>query len=202
MKKKLLNYCMKLIKNKYPNYDNDKLEIIEYGLEGLYLTFSKIILIFLIALFLKKFKNVLLLLILYNIIRFSAFGLHANKSWQCLILSLLMFVGGVYICDYAFIHYILKIVISFICLLLIFKYAPADTEKRPLINKKKRKIYKIISVIVSTIFTILIIIFNNNIISNYLLVALVEATLMILPISYKLLKLPYANYKRYKLSTV
>lgn len=202
MKKKLLNYCMKQIKNKYPSYDDDKLEIIAYGLEGLYLTFSKIILIFLLAVFLKKFKNVLLLLILYNVIRFSAFGLHANKSWQCLVLSLLMFVGGVYICDYVFIPYLFKIIIPFICILLIAKYAPADTEKRPLINKKKRKIYKIISVIVSTIFTILIILFNDNIISNYLLIALVEASLMILPISYKLLKLPYNNYKRYKLSTV
>ena len=113
-----------------------------------------------------------------------------------------MFIGGVYICDYVFIPSLLKYIISFICILLIAKYAPADTEKRPLINKKKRKIYKIISVIVSTIFTILIILFNDNIISNYLLIALVEASLMILPISYKLLKLPYNNYKRYKLSTV
>lgn len=202
MKKKLLNYCMKQIKNKYPSYDDDKLEIIAYGLEGLYLTFSKIILIFGLGIILGIIENILLLLVLYNIIRFSAFGLHANKSWQCLVISLLMFVGGVYICDYVFIPYLFKIIISFICILLIAKYAPADTEKRPLINKKKRKIYKIISVIVSTIFTILIILFNDNIISNYLLIALVEASLMILPISYKLLKLPYNNYKRYKLSTV
>ena len=202
MKKKLLNYCMKQIKNKYPSYDDDKLEIIAYGLEGLYLTFSKIILIFGLGIILGIIENILLLLVLYNIIRFSAFGLHANKSWQCLVISLLMFVGGVYICDYVFIPYLFKIIISFICIFLIAKYALAYTEKRPLINKKKRKIYKIISVIVSTIFTILIILFNDNIISNYLLIALVEASLMILPISYKLLKLPYNNYKRYKLSTV
>lgn len=193
---------MNSIKNKFPDYDNDKLEIIEYGLEGLYLTFSKIIIMVLLAMILGKLKSVLILLLFYNIIRFSAFGLHAKKSSHCLILSLSLFIGGVYICDYIHFSLIVKTIISIICILLISKYAPADTEKRPLINKKKRKKFKILSIISSTIFAILIVIFNEKIISNYLLIGLFEATLMILPISYKILDLPYDNYKRYKLNEV
>ena len=202
MKKKLLDYCMKLVKNKHPEYNDEKLSIIVYGLEGLYLTFSKIILIVVLGILLGKIKQVLLLLILYNLVRFSAFGLHAKKSSHCLFISLSLFIGGVYICEFLMIPYILKILISIICIFLIYKYAPADTEKRPLINKRKRKIYKTISVITSAIFSIFIVIYNNYIISNYLLIALVEATLMILPISYQLLDLPYDNYKRYKLNEV
>lgn len=202
MKRKLLNYLMNKVKNKFPNYDNDKLEIIAYGLEALYLTISKIILIIGLSIVLGKFKNVLLLLILYNIIRFSAFGLHAKKSSHCLIISLSLFIGGVYVCDYLTIPFMLKVIISLICMILIYKYAPADTEKRPLINKRKRKLYKIISVINSAIFAILIVIYNDIIISNYLLIGLVEATIMILPISYKILDMPYDNYKRYKLNEV
>lgn len=202
MKRKILDFCMKSIKNKFPDYDNDKLEIIEYGLEGLYLTFTKIILIIILSLVLGIFKQTFLLLLFYNIIRFSAFGLHAEKSSHCLVMSLTFFVGAVYFCEYIYLPLIVKTIISVICILLMAKYAPADTEKRPLINKKKRKRYKILSILSSTSFAILIVIFNESIISNYLLVGLFEATLVILPISYKLLKLPYDNYKRYKFNEV
>lgn len=202
MKKKLLDYCIKSIKNKYPDYDSDKIDIINYGLESLYLTFSKVILIVAFSVILGIFKNVVLLLLFYNIIRFTAFGLHAKKSWHCLLISSTLFIGGVYICEYLYLPFILKVFLSLICILLIAKYAPADTEKRPLINKKRRKKYKILSVLSSGIFAILIVIFNEKIISNYLLFGLIWATLMILPISYKLFDLPYDNYKSYKTNVV
>lgn len=202
MKRKLLDYCIKSIKNKYPDYDNDKIEIINYGLESLYLTFSKVILIVALSVILGIFKNVVLLLLFYNIIRFTAFGLHAKKSWHCLLISSTLFIGGVYICEYLYLPFIVKIILSLSCILLVAKYAPADTEKRPLINKKRRKKYKILSVLSSGIFAILIVIFNENIISNYLLFGLIWATLMILPISYKLFDLPYDNYKNYKMNVV
>ena len=38
-----------------------------------------------------------------------------------------------------------------------------------------------------------------DIISNYLLVGMVEAVIMIHPLVYKVFKLPYANYKNYNL---
>ena len=112
MKRKILDFCMKSIKNKFPDYDNDKLEIIEYGLEGLYLTFTKLIIIACLSIILGKLKNVLLLLILFNIIRFSSFGLHANKSSHCLLISTILFIGGVYICDYIYLPLIVKTIIS------------------------------------------------------------------------------------------
>lgn len=202
MKEKLLNYCMNSVRRKYPEYGQDKLEVIEYGLEGLYLTFSKIILITLLSIILGILRKTLLLILFYNIIRFSSFGLHAKKSSHCLIMSTSLFVGVVYICDYVYLPLLVKTIMSIICILLIYKYAPADTEKRPLINKKKRKKYKIMSLISSMIFSILIVIFNEYRISSYLLFGMIEATLMILPISYKILDLPYDNYKNYKLNEV
>lgn len=202
MKKKILGYCINIIKKKYPDYDDEKIEIINYGLESLYLTFTKIFFILFLSIVLGIIKNVFLLIIFYNIIRFTAFGMHAKKSWHCLIISSTMFIGGVYICEYVFIPFILKVILALICILLIFKYAPADTEKRPIINKKRRKIYKVLSILLSGIFATLIVIFNESLISNYLLLGLVWATIMILPISYKLFDLPYDNYKRYNLNEV
>lgn len=197
MKKKILNHCMEVIKNKYPEYDEDKLEIINYGLESIYLTFTKIIIIFVLAIILNIWKEVLLLLAFYNLIRVSAFGMHAKKSIHCLIISLTLFIGGVYLCRYLVIPLILKVVLSIICIILIAKYAPADTEKRPIINKKLRKKYKIISVIISGVFAISIVLLSDKSISNYLLLGMIEATIMLLPITYKIFDLPYDNYKKY-----
>lgn len=197
MKKKILNHCMSIVKDKYPEYDEDKLEVINYGLESIYLTFTKIIIIFILAIILKIWKEVLLLLAFYNLIRVSAFGMHAKKSIHCLIISLTLFIGGVYLCRYLVIPFILKVILSIICIILIARYAPADTEKRPIINKKLRRKYKIISVIISGMFAIGIVLLSDKNISNYLLIGMIEATIMLLPITYKIFDLPYDNYRRY-----
>lgn len=199
MKKKFLNSSMNAIKKYYPEYDEEKLEIIEYGLEMIYLIFTKVILVYSIAYFLDILLETFLVSLCYNLIRFTAFGMHATKSIYCLIISLLTFIGGALLVINLNISLLIKIILSIICVFLIYKYAPADTEKRPIISKKRRKIYKIISTITGTIFTILIIVFNKHILSNYLLIGMIEAVITLLPITYKLFNLPYDNYKNYNI---
>lgn len=197
MKKCFLNSSLKIIKKKYPNISKTKSEEILYGLESFYLTIEKLIVITALAIILGKVKEVFTLIICFNIIRSTAFGLHASKSIYCLITSLTMFVGGVYVCEYVNLSISIKVLLSCATTILIFKYAPADTKKRPLINPQKRKKYKIVSTISAGIATIIIIIFNSNAISNYLLLGLIEATILILPITYNIFNFPYNNYEKY-----
>lgn len=200
MKKKFLKLSINSVKKKYPDFNQDKLDEIAYGLEAIYLTLTKMVIIFALAFLLGISKDTLFLLITYNIIRTTAFGMHAKKSIHCLIISIIFFIGGGILCKYVVIPYYIKIAISIVSLLCLIKYAPADTYKRPLINAKKRKIYKIITIINGTIFTILIIVFKNNIISTYLCLGILEATLMIHPLTYRMFQLPYNNYKNYDVS--
>lgn len=193
---------MDLVKKNNPTYQEEKLEEIRYGLESIYLTYTKIFLIFVLAYFLGIIKETLLLLVTYNIIRTFAFGIHATKSIYCLITSLMLFIGGVYVVKYMSLNIYVKAIISIILLICIYKYAPADTYKRPLINERKRKKYKVISTILGIAYVILIIIFNNYIISNYLLLGMLETVIMIHPIVYKIFNLPFDNYKKYKLNAV
>lgn len=197
MKKKLINSSIKNIKKFKPNLTDEDLEIIEYGLEGTYLTITKLIIILVLSIILHIFKEVLLTILFYNIIRFSAFGIHATKSSYCLISSLILFIIGPFLAIYLHINLILKIVLSIMCIICIILYAPADTVKRPLINKKKRTRFKIISIISSLILTSLVIIFNKLVISNIILLGLIEATILILPVTYNLFGLPYNNYKQF-----
>lgn len=200
MKKKFLESSINSIVKKYPDYDNDKIDEIAYGLEAIYLTLTKTIVIFSLAFILGIFKDMLLILLFYNIIRTTAFGMHAKKSIHCLIISIIMFVGGGFICKYINFNIYVKLVVSLISFICLIKYAPADTYKRPLINAKKRKIYKFLTITTGFIYVILIIIFNDKIISNYLMLGLLEATLMIHPLMYRMFQLPYNNYKNYIVS--
>lgn len=188
---------MNNIKKNQPEKNEEELEIIEYGLEALYLTFTKIIIILLLSIVLDIFKETLLMILFYNVIRLFAFGLHAKNSTTCLITSLVLFIVGTYLAIYIDIPIELKFILSITCIILIIIYAPADTEKRPLINAKKRKRFKILSTITSLIITFLIIYFNDKYISNFMLIGMIESTIMILPITYKLYGLPYNNYKNY-----
>lgn len=187
-----------IIRKKNPNITSDEIAVIIYGLESIYLTITKLVILLLFSIVLDITKEFALLLIIYNVIRSTAFGMHASSSTNCLISSSLIFIGGVYICELLKINLILKFTICIFCLICAYKYAPADTHKRPIVNRKKRKIYKTVTLISSTLFSMLIIIFSEQSISNYLLYGMFVAILMILPASYKIFKMPYNNYKNYK----
>ena len=197
LKEKILNTQINIIKNK-KNLNDEELEIIKYGLESLYLTITKIVIILILSSILNIFKETILIILFYNSIRLFAFGLHAKNSIECLITSITLFIGGPYLAIHININIIIKIILLIINLILIIIYAPADTEKRPLINPNKRKKFKKLSILTSLILSIFTIYNHNNYISNLMLVGYTEATIMILPITYKLFKLPYNNYKNYK----
>lgn len=201
MKKKFLDSSMELItRNK--DYTQDEIDIMAYGLETIYLTVTKLVVIFLTAYVLGIFKEMILLLLTYNVIRSQAFGIHASKSIYCLISSLVMFIGGALICKYCVIPFEIMVSIAIVCNVCLLLYAPADTHKRPLVNAKKRKRFKFVSFTFGIVYTILIILFRDYSIVNYLLFGMIEAIIMILPITYKIFNLPYNNYKNYNYSGV
>lgn len=196
MKKFVLDNCMNIITNN-KQYDDIKLAEIKYGLEGLYLTVSKLIIITTIAIILGILKEYILFLFIYNIIRIPSFGLHATKSWICLLSSTIIFIGIPLIIKNIELNIITKIIIGIIFTIHMSIFSPADTHKRPIVNKKRRKIYKILSTIISIIYVILSIIIKNTYISNCFIFAIVLQNILISPITYKIFKLPYNNYKEY-----
>ena len=196
MKKRFISTSEKMLKSS-GKYNNDEIEIIVYGLEGLYLSITKMIIIFSIAIVLGIFEEVFILLVTYNIIRNQAFGIHASKSIYCLISSIIFFIGGAILCKYIVLPHWLMVGISIICNICLLRYAPADTYKHPIINLKKRKRFKMLSFGLGSVYTFIIVVMGSCIISNYLLFGMIEAVLMILPITYATFKLPYNNYKNY-----
>ena len=196
MRSIIINNCMNIIiKNK--NYSKTKLAEIKYGLETLYLMFSKLIIIGILAIILGIFKELIIFILIYNIIRMPSFGLHATKSWICLLSSTIIFIGLPLLMKIIELNTSSKIIIGIIFTIGILLFSPADTKKRPIINKKRRKIYKILSTIISIIYVILSVIIKNNYIENCLIFSIILQNILISPITYKIFNLPYNNYKEY-----
>lgn len=198
MKNKFLNYAINTININNPSYNDTKLAEIRYGLEGIYLSITKLIIIFLLAILLNILKEMIFMLIIFNILRTTGFGLHATKSWICLVSSSVIFLGGPLLAKIIIINNLLKMILSITSVILIYKYAPADTKKRPLIKEKKRNIYKFITTIKCIILNIFIIFIKNNIITNLIILGIYAEVIVILPKTYKLFNMPYDNYKNYK----
>ena len=193
----VVNSSINLIKD-LDKYDKIQLEEIKYGIEALYIAISKVVFILLMSLILGILKETILLLLLFNILRVTAFGLHASKSIYCWISSSIAFIGIPFICKNVTFSNLTYIILPIICLLCFILYAPADTIKRPLINQKKRKIYKFFSITLCIIYQIIIIILKNILFKNLLMFSLILETILILPITYKVFKLPYKNYLNYQ----
>ena len=194
MKTVVINKMVNFL-SKYETYEGEDLEKLKYGLEGIYLTITKLVIILFLAIVLNILKEVILTLLFFNIIRYFGFGIHAKKSWQCLISSTICFIVLPYIMLNINISKFSILIIGFICLIDLLIFAPADTIKRPLKNKKKKLIRKIATVIVAIIYIILSLVIDNQELSTIFILSVIIESLMVNPLIYMLLNQSFNNYK-------
>lgn len=200
MKKFIMNHAMHVVKENYPDYPQDKLDEIRYGLEGIYLSITKTIVILFITLLLGIFKDAVIVLLFFNFLRMFAFGLHAKESWQCWISSSITFIGIPYLCIYSNLNSIILYIIISLSVLTYLVYAPSDTVKRPLIKKNRRLKFKILTILVSIIYIVIFIKTNDIFIRNVITSTMLLEAVLIHPLTYRVFNLPYKNYERYVIS--
>lgn len=196
MKEAFLNHTINFIANNKGSLTEEEKEKLAYGLEGLYMTITKMIIILLIAILLGFLKEFIITLVFFNIIRYPGFGFHASKSIDCLITSTLLILGLPYLFTTIEVGLIIKIILCVLSVITFIICAPADTWKRPLTNKKKRIFRKVAACSLAVLYSVLIIIFNGMEISNLLMAALLIETVLISPIMYLIFNEPYRNYKK------
>ena len=198
MKEVFINNSMNLIHKYYPDYSKERLAELKYGLLGLYLMITKSIIIFGIALYLGIFKELLIFTIIYNILRAPSFGIHASKSWICLVSSATIFITSTYLSSNIVIPINIKIIFGIIGIILIHKNSPADTAKRPIVSPKRRRIYKLISTVIAISFVTMSLLIENNFFANAFILSLLIQCVFTAPTTYKICGEPYDNYKSYQ----
>ncbi len=187
---------MKQVK-KLNKYDETRLAEIKYGLESFYLTVTKLIIIFILTFILGTTKYTLLFLAFNVPIRTISFGFHANSSFQCLIMSTLIFLFLPLLAKILILPKLAICLIYFCLMIGFFIMSPKDSIKKPLRNNKKRFWLKIASVVLVSIYFIISLFIKNNLIINSMLLALIFQLMMICPIPYLIFKQKY-NFKWFK----
>lgn len=197
MKEVFLERSLQLLNKEY-NYQGDDLDRVKYGLEVIYISITKMFVILLVSIIFKAFKETLLMIIFVNGLRTFAYGIHAKKSWHCYISSIICFVLSPMLFKFIEISIIQKILLSIICFISYVVFAPADTHKRPLVNKEHRKKLKINTLIVCSVYIAIIFISKNTLINNMIILSMITEMFVINPIVYKIFDMPYNNYMTYQ----
>ncbi|MBU3129926.1 accessory gene regulator B family protein [Clostridium tagluense] len=186
------------IKKTLPNKTEEELEIIRYGTEVLFMNITKLPIILAVGYILGLFWYTLYTLIIFGILRRFVGGIHARKSITCLISTGFIILGAVYISLAYPVTIIEKLFIFIVVLYVFFKYAPADTEEKPYLDKSVRQNLKIKSILTACVYFFLSIFIKNLFFSNVFLHILWIEAILICPITYKILNRRYNNYEYYR----
>lgn len=179
------------IQEEVPDVDNERAEIINYGLHLLIGELPKNCIILGLAYVLGIFKLTLLTVILLLPYRVVSGGFHLKTHLGCIIGTTLIYCGIAKIsCYIIFYNQILKYIITLLVwifgIIMIHLYAPADTESVPILSKKERKHKKILSYIFLSIALAVSYIISNKEISNILLLSYLVQSISITKFAYKI----------------
>lgn len=188
---KFCDFITKKIKENVANIDEEKELVIDFGVRLIFGELPKILLLFIIGFILGIGWYTLILFFLLAPYRSFTGGFHLKTHLGCMITTSILYLMPIILAKYIIIpqNYVLYIVASLIgifSIIIITKYAPADTENIPILSKKERKSKKIKSYIALVILLLISILIPNQIISWMLLYGIFLQNLTVMPIAYKL----------------
>lgn len=171
---------------------------LKYGIQVLVINITKITILLIISAIVNVFIEALIIWAAFALIRRCAFGIHSTNSFHCTIVTVGAFVGGALIAKYVQVPDVIIYSIYAFSFFSFLKYAPADTEARPLVGKKLRKKLKLKTIISFLILAIISFILNSFQLKILFAVAFLAEAISILPITYKIFNRRYGNYEYYR----
>ena len=190
MVEKFCEFILKKIRNKMPEIDNEKAEIILYGIQLIIGEIPKMFILFVLSFILGIGWYTLFIFVALLPYRASSGGFHLKSHLGCILGTSLFYYGNVYLSKFIVLDNIQKyvlIAIAFVFgIVMVSLYAPADTENVPIISKKERKNKKFLSYITLTLTLIAALFIKDSIISNLLIFGVIIQTMTITRIAYKL----------------
>lgn len=194
---KICTYLTNRIRKEMPEVDDERAEIIMYGLQNIIGELPKGIIILIIAYLLGIFKLTLISILIIAPYRCFSGGVHMKTHIGCITYTLILYSGSALIGKYVVLSGIIKYITAFIiwafCMIMIKFYAPADTENVPILRKKERKQKQIFSYIILTIEFIIALTINNPIITSIIIFGDLLQTLTITRLAYNITDNKYGH---------
>ena len=190
MIEKICTFLTNRIRKEMPEIDDEKAEVINYGLQNIVGEIPKIFITLGIAYIFGIFELTLFTFVALFLYKGASGGIHLKTHIGCILLTtafycIIPFVSQYFVLDG--IVKILAIILAWIWGMIMIKlYAPADTESVPILEEKVRKKKKIVSYITYTLGLFAALIIQNSTITNILILANVIQTITITKFIYKI----------------
>ena len=187
---KICNFLTNRIRKEMPEIDDEKAEVINYGLQNIIGEIPKIFLVLVIAYILGIFKGALFTFLALFLYKGASGGVHLKTHLGCIIMTtafycIIPFVSKFFIIPKT-IKYFIVFTVWIFGMIMIKLYAPADTENVPILSKKDRRKKQVVSYITFTIGLVVALIIKNEIASNILILANLFQTITITRFMYRI----------------
>ena len=201
MIEKICNRLTSRIRKKMPEIDDERSEVINYGLQLIIGEIPKTFLIIAIAYLLGVLKLTILALIFIMPYRTFSGGVHLKTHIGCIIATSIFYIGTALLSKYIVFNsiYIKCITIALtwsFSMIMIKLYAPADTENVPILRKRDRDLKRNLSYVTMTITLAIALIIKNQVISNLFIFGTILQTISITRFIYKITNNKY-GYEEY-----
>ena len=197
----ICSYLTNKMKIRMPDINEEKAEILDYGLHLIIGEIPKVFIMIGLAFLLGVGELSILAFLLILPYRSFSGGFHLKTHLGCILCTTSFYAGTALLSKYITltepVKYIAIIAVWIFGMIMIKLYAPADTENVPVISKKERRKRKIASYIMLSISLLAAAIIPNRIISNILLFGMLIQTLSITRLAYKITKNKY-GYEEYE----
>ena len=173
---KISNYILDNILYKNEKIEGDKREVMLFGITRIVEDIPKYFIIFLIALSLDILMQLCVVLAITIVYKTFVGGAHARTNIVCLISSIIFFISPVLLAKYVNFSKNIMIIASALVFIfsvyVIIRHAPADTEEVPILNKNKRKLFRVLAFISLILVYMSMLLIKNKITSTIILITL------------------------------
>lgn len=187
---KICTFLTNKIRKEMPDVDDEKAEIINYGLQNIIGEIPKLFIMLAIAYLLGVFKLALFTFVVLFPYKGASGGFHLKTHLGCIIVTTVFYCIIPFIAQHISISEITKLIVVIAVwifgIIMIKLYAPADTEDVPILTKKERRKKQIFSYISFSIGLIASLVIKDNTISNILILANLMQTISITKLAYRL----------------
>ena len=205
---KICDYLTERIRKQMPEIDDERAEVINYGIHLVVGEIPKTFIFIAIAALLGVLKEFCITMLVIFPYRAVSGGFHLKTHIGCITMTSLYYCGIAYVSQFQlFSNDIKNILIPLVWafgMIMCKLYAPADTENVPILRKKERKVKQILSYIILTITLIIGVFIKSTVISNIIILGMLIQSIMISRIAYKLTNNKYGHeiYEKEQINVV
>ena len=205
MIEKICMFLTNKMRKEMPDIDDERAEVINYGLQVIIGEIPKIFIMLGIAYLLGVFKLSLIAFLIMLPYRTFSGGFHLHTHIGCILTTCAMYCGTALLAKYIVLEGVAKIITIVLVwifgMIMIKLYAPADTENVPILREKERRQKQILSYVTFTVALVIAGFISNMVISNIIIVGYLIQTCTITRLAYKITNNHY-GHEVYDTSTI